>query len=179
MGEIWKDIEGYEGKYQVSNLGRVRSLNYSNKKGNVRILAPVLMNNGYLYVSFWDKSRKDRRPFAIHRLVAFAFPEICGEWFEGAVVNHKDENKLLNEATNLEWLSNNDNLNYGTAQKRAAQKISRAIKMISKEGELLRVFPSANEAARFLGMKSASHITDCANRKKEHNTCKNFRWEWA
>lgn len=106
-GEIWKDIEGFEGKYQVSNLGRVKSLtrkvwNYT-KPG--RILKPSMKENGYLRVglSNGDKSEKHAH---VHRLVATAFiPNPCNF----PEVNHKNLNKADNRAENLEWCTSRYN----------------------------------------------------------------------
>ena len=129
--EIWRDIPNYEGIYQVSNLGRIRSLdrfvnNYKSrtKKGLVRgkILKPCLdsldAHKGYYFVTF-----NDRKHYKVHRLVAFSFPEICGEWFEGAEVNHKNEIKTDNRAENLEWCTRAYNINFGTAIKRKTEKM--------------------------------------------------------
>lgn len=93
--EQWRDIAGYEGMYQVSDLGRVRSLKY----GKVRVLRPGKNNNGYLRVNLKiDGSRKN---FSIHRLVAQAFIPNYDE--SKNQVNHKDENKENNRVNNLEW----------------------------------------------------------------------------
>ena len=99
MEEIWKDIDGYEGLYQVSNLGRVKSFNY-NRTGKEMNLKPVNTCNGfgYLYVNL-NKNGKTRL-FYIHRLVAKAFLENPDHKSD---VNHKDENKTNNCVENLEW----------------------------------------------------------------------------
>ena len=107
MEEIWKDIEGYEGIYQVSNLGRVRSLdrkvwNYT-KKG--RILKSHSNGHGYQNVSLHNKNKIEKHAY-IHILVAKAFipnPENKKE------VNHKDFNKENNCADNLEWVTREEN----------------------------------------------------------------------
>ncbi len=94
--EIWKDVEGYEGKYQVSTWGRVRG-----RKG---ILKPYLNYNGYEKVELWngDIGRK----FRVHRLVAMAFIPNPNELPQ---VNHKDGNRTNNSVTNLEWVTNAEN----------------------------------------------------------------------
>ena len=105
MEEIWKDISGYEGLYQVSNLGRAMFLHYYSKsKSGGRI---VIKDNSSLskncrgYYCIKSNKKDERVDIAIHRAVARAFPEICGEWFEGCVVHHIDGNKENNAATNL------------------------------------------------------------------------------
>lgn len=116
--EIWKDIEGYEGKYQVSNMGRVRSLKKWVPNGerfveNVTIMEPQLGTNGYLNVYLSMHQKKKR--FYIHRLVAMAFlekPEGCN------CVNHLDYDFTNNEATNLEWCTQGDNVRYSAHRMR-------------------------------------------------------------
>lgn len=98
MEEIWKDIKGYEGKYQVSNLGRVRGLISTPK-----ILTGYKNESGYMNVSLEGKQYK------LHRLVAGAFipnPE------NKPVINHINENKLDNRACNLEWKTHKENINH-------------------------------------------------------------------
>ena len=101
--EVWKDIQGYEGLYQVSNLGNVRSLNWRNT-GQVRNLYLKPQNRGYLQVELAKCGQK--RGFTVHRLVAMAF--VSG-YAEGKVVNHINEDKRDNRAENLEWVSQSDN----------------------------------------------------------------------
>lgn len=122
INEVWKDIEGYEGLYQVSNLGRVKSLERIISDGRhrkERILKPYDDGNGYLRVELQSK------PFKLHRLVAQAFiPNPDNLPF----VNHKDENPKNNrvflnddgsvDESNLEWCDNKYNINYGTTQER-------------------------------------------------------------
>ena len=98
MTEEWKDVPGWEGMYQISNLGRV----FSVRMNQIKPSAPN--NYGYLRLACYDKDRKQK--FFIHKLVAQAFVD---GWFEGAVVNHIDGNKQNNVWTNLEWCSRSDN----------------------------------------------------------------------
>lgn len=119
MTESWCDIEGYEGCYQISNLGRVRSVDRT-VKGNKcifafkgKILSPKTHRAGYLVVCLC-KNRKQKM-YYIHRLVAEAFipnPDSLPQ------VNHKDENKTNNRLDNLEWCSAKYNTNYATANER-------------------------------------------------------------
>lgn len=113
--EEWKDIEGFEGKYQISNLGRVRSMPRFNNSALLKgsLIKGHLQNNGYLSVSLGGKS------FLLHRLVAKAF---CAGYMKGLVVNHIDENKQNNNADNLEWVTPEYNSTYGTAIGRAKKK---------------------------------------------------------
>ena len=105
--EIFKDVKGYEGYYEISNLGRVRSTSY---KG-VKILKPFITKKGYLNVIFCVKRKTEHK--LIHRLVAEAFIPNVNNY---STVNHKDENKLNNCVENLEWLSVEDNNRYSNIQ---------------------------------------------------------------
>ena len=118
MKEIWRDIKGYEGLYQISNLGNVKSLNY-NKTGQERLMVPQVGHDGYRRVALFNKQKgiKNKKYF-VHRLVVWAFPEICGEWFEGAVVNHKNEITSDNRAENLEVCDQSYNNTYGNGMKK-------------------------------------------------------------
>lgn len=117
--EQWKDIEGYEGLYQVSNLGNVRSMGRSRNcyaEGHIRktIFIPDIKEmratnngNGYLLVSFRKDGRKKNH--YIHRLVAEAFlPRVQGKEY----VNHLDYNRMNNKVENLEWCTQKENTIY-------------------------------------------------------------------
>lgn len=157
MSEIWKSIPDYEGLYEVSNYGRVRSV-YRYK----RILKPMISNSGYERVDLFKN--KNRKQFSVHRLVALTFIDNP----EGKkIVNHKDENKLNNHINNLEWVTNKENCQYGTAIERRtehfnykvrkvnnANQIARCSKPISqftKDGIFIRDWPSAAVCARETG----------------------------
>ena len=102
MKEILKDIKGYEGRYQVSNLGNVKSLNYR-RKGQKKILSQWNNGRGYLYVNFSNKN------YAVHRLVAETF---IANIQRKEDVNHIDGNKKNNNVKNLEWCSRKENIQH-------------------------------------------------------------------
>lgn len=105
MNEIWRKIEGFE-KYEVSNLGRVRSLDYKHT-GEIKVLRPILNRYGYLRINLYKNSKLCSR--SIHRLVAQAFilnPENKKQ------VNHIDANKQNNIVSNLEWCTNLENMQH-------------------------------------------------------------------
>lgn len=115
MAEIWKDVEGYEGLYQVSNLGRVKSLthyiikeNYKPREVKGKILTPFFDRpKGYMSVSL-SKNNKIKLQ-RIHRLVAQAFIPNPDNLIQ---INHKDGNKSNNNVENLEWCSCKDNIRH-------------------------------------------------------------------
>ena len=108
--EVWKDIKGYEGRYQVSNNGRVKSLPINEKyckRTDEIILKPFMCGSGYQEVIL--KINGQRKPKLIHRLVADAFiPNPTNK----KEVNHKDGNKFNNDYTNLEWVSSSENIRH-------------------------------------------------------------------
>lgn len=112
LKEIWKDILGYEGLYQVSTLGRVKSLNY-NRSGKERIMKPVLYGNGYYIVKLCKNGKQKR--FSVHRLVAEAF---LYKIPKGLVVNHLNQEKTDNRLENLEIVTQKENVNHGTCRAR-------------------------------------------------------------
>lgn len=149
MNEVWKDIKGYEGLYQVSNFGRVKSFRGSAKYGkpDEMILKGRPINSGYLIVTLYAKNRA-RKNFQIHRLVADAFipnPDNL------SCVNHKDENKINNCADNLEWCTYQYNNNYGTAKVRAIDSKSSTILQKTLDGVVIAKYRSAKIASKLLG----------------------------
>ena len=115
MDEIWKDVKGYEGRYQISNLGRFKSFAQDTKNGKIKI--GNLNFNGYLVMLLYD-GMGNKKWYPVHRLVASAFipnPEGFDQ------VNHKDEVKTNNRVENLEWCTNDYNIHYGTGLARAAE----------------------------------------------------------
>ena len=108
MDEEWRDIQGYEGHYQVSNLGKVRSV-----KREPFVLKGDLQQNGYRRVYLWLNGRK--KNLLVHRLVAETFIENPDEYTD---VNHLDEDKTNNHVDNLEWCTHLYNMNYGAVKKK-------------------------------------------------------------
>jgi hypothetical protein len=181
--EIWKDIEGYEGRYQVSNLGRVRSKDMVLPcvvKGieTTRVRRGVIRKShightGYHYVLL--RGGDKYKNFRLHRLVAKAFvpnPDNLPE------VNHKDENKNNNRADNLEWCSSSYNHCYGTTIERAADKIRCKVLQIDKNGEVIHEYKSVTAAAKAVGT-SSSQISRCCMNLKSYVTAKGYRWRYA
>ena len=175
-GEIWKDIEGYEGLYQVSNMGNVKSLNYK-RTGKEGILKPGKVSSGYLQVQLHQDGK--RKKYYVHQLVATAF---CENQMGYTEVNHLDEDKTNNRADNLEFCSSSYNCNYGTRIKRIAEKLrndpkrSKPLFGIDKITGLIVEFASAHEASRQLGI-SNGNICDCLKGRKK--SVGGFYWYYA
>lgn len=173
--EIWKDIKGYEGLYQVSNKGRVWST-YTNK-----CLKPRLMENGYYQVWLTAKNGKLKRE-KVHRLVAIAFIPNENNFPQ---VNHKDEDKLNNCVENLEWCDLKYNCNYRTRNERMIKtkrekynwKPKRRrktwIEQYDLNGNLIKKYDMARTAARELGIDESSI---CACTKGKYNSAGGYKW---
>jgi hypothetical protein len=123
MKEIWKDIEGYEGYYSISNYGNVKSLEriIKSKNGVIRkrkemLLKPNIDKDGYYTITLTKNSNP--KTFKIHRLVGTAFIDNPNNF---PMINHKDENKQNNYFENLEWCDSKYNNNYGTIRERMSK----------------------------------------------------------
>ena len=158
--EEWKDIQGFEGKYMVSNLGRVKSLNYRNT-GKEGIMKGVADKYGYLLVQLYKDGKIKR--CLVHRLVATAFLENPEGYTE---VNHLDENKQNNCMDNLEYCSRSYNLTYNDRAKKIGKKLSKPVFSVDKESGLIMWWQSAIEASRQTSI-AQSHICDCCNGKRK------------
>lgn len=161
MQEEWKDIEGFEGLYQISNLGRVKSVDRVVIRGTnskpvcERVLKPGGGERGSYYVIL----SKEGKPYTryIHRLVATAFlpnPKNL------PVVNHKDENPLNNIVSNLEWCTKSYNNSYNDLRIRAAVPKRKPILQYTKDGKFIREWSYSKEAAESLGLNWRA-INDC------------------
>lgn len=167
--ENWLPIEGYEGSYEVSDLGRVRSLG-NDKKRKTKILKPQMNEYGYLGVGLHKDGKQ--KIFKVHRLVATAFvPNMFGL----NEVNHINENKTDNRAMNLMWCDRKENQNWGTRNQRIADKLSKTVLQFSKSGEFIREWPSAHEVERVLGY-SQGYISNCC--LKKYKSAYGFVWKY-
>ena len=158
MEEIWKPIAGYENRYEVSSLGKIRSVNrYITNKGlkgrgytlNGKQLKVCKANNGYYVVNL------GRKTHFVHRLVCEAF---IGTIPKGMTVNHKDGNKANNRAENLEWLTIGDNIRHGfkTGLYKSAQK---RVTLQKESGEKL-LFQSMSDADKYL-KRATGYVSGC------------------
>ena len=175
--ETWKNIKGYEGLYQVSTMGRVKSLERTiikkdGRKQTVkeRILNPGIDRGGYLLVTLCAGGK--RKTLKVHRLVCEAFHDNPNNKSD---VNHINENKTDNRACNLEWSTRRENLNHGTHNERMVKTLSKPVGQYTLDGELIKVWVSAREAQKQAGF-SYKHISNVATGK--HKTHKGFVWKY-
>ena len=150
--EQWRNIPGYEGIYQASNIGRIRSspnkvtsnAKYTRRVWKTRVLKPKAEGRGDLRVSLWkDGKCKD---FLVARLVAMAW---CQGYGENMTVNHIDGNFLNNVSTNLEWVTRGENVRKGF-EIGLYSNIQKRVQLSGEDGEIL-LFNSMAGASRYLG----------------------------
>lgn len=174
MNEIWKPIRGYEGFYEVSSLGNVRSLKRATTNG--KVLKQGRRPNEYLKVTLCKNNNHKTR--AVHRLVAEAFIPNPNNLPE---VNHKDGNKRNNSVENLEWVTREENV-WHSMEVGLRKPIfnnplrSKAVKQYSLDGILLHIYPSTGEAERQTGIRHGN-IVKCCNRQTP--TAGGYKWEYA
>lgn len=172
MQEIWKDIPGFVGLYQVSNLGNIKSFVKSTKHQNQsHLLKQYVNNSGYRYVQLYLEKGK-RKHFLVHKLVAMAFLENPNNYL---CVNHKDENKLNNCVDNLEYCTYQYNNAYGTAKIRTFISKSKPVQQLTLDGVWLATYHSPATAAKLLNV-SRTAIIDCCNGKKDFSF--GYKWQY-
>lgn len=161
--ELWKDIIGYEGYYQISSFGQIRSL-LTNK-----ILIGDTNNLGYKRVTLYSPVKKR---FFIHRLVALHF---CDGYQENLVVNHKDGNKTNNKAENLEWVTHSENdlhaFKNNLRKTYPCQFKKKIIAYDLKTGETIKEYDNVVECEKDLKV-ARSNIYNCCNGKQK--SCRGY-----
>lgn len=165
--EIWKDVKGYEGLYQISNLGNVRSMNWRNT-GCIKNLYLKPHCKGYLQVELHKNAK--RKMFTVHRLVALHF---VNGYENGKVVNHKNEDKTDNRADNLEWVSSSFNRLYSRNEEHCCDM---PVNQYSLSGNFLKRWSSPRAIKSVLGYSDWS-IKECCNgnRKQAYG----YKWQYA
>lgn len=163
--EIWKDIKYYEGLYQGSNWGRVKSLERIDCIGHhrkERILKLSTDKDGYLYVYLYKNGKG--KNFSVHRLVAEAFLPNPHNY---PCVNHKDENKQNNNVDNLEWCNVKYNNTYGTRIERVSKKQSKPVLQYTLDGQFVKEWESTRECGRN-GFNQQTISACCRGKLKTH-----------
>ena len=181
MEEIWKDIYyvdfrnnetiDFRGLYQVSNLGRIKSLKNKKSKNQYkeeRILKPQIDNDGR-YMRIGLSINGKLRKFRVHRLVAEMFIPNPNHLLE---VNHINENKFDNNVYNLEWCDRKYNSDYGTRKKRVSKKLSKKVIGINKNDTKVIILKSTRQGNKF-GFSNAYISSCCKGKRKSH---KGYKW---
>lgn len=151
--ELWKDVEGFEGLYQISNLGRVMTLPKEKvfpSTGQIQLFDKKIISPSksgrtkeYLQVHLYKDSKRHR--FYVHRLVALHF---CDNYFEGAQVNHKDGVKSNNRAENLEWVTASENIKHAHENN-----------LISKRTVFKRIKLSEKDVEEIINLRNEKELT--------------------
>lgn len=187
--EIWKDVIGYEGLYEVSNFGRIKSKErvVNNSKGKrivkSKILSPFISNSGY-YAIVLHKTRPVFKLNYIHRLVANAFLPNKNNLEQ---INHIDGNKLNNNVFNLEWCSRSDNIKHAIKigliskdtlieQIKQMNKIVRKPILQIKNGEIIAEYESTVIAGKQFSKNADRNISACARHKLK--SAYGYQWEY-
>ena len=176
--EEWKDIKDYEGLYQVSNEGRVKSIDRfvetftGIRHYKEKIIIPNLKKDNYYEVSLYYKGKREHR--RLNRLVADAFipnPE------NKSVVGHYDCKRTNNKVENLYWCTQEENNKHPLTNERQKNnpKKSKQVYQYSLNGELIAIWPSAKEVERKTEFKS-NKISKCCNGKNK--THKGYKWSF-
>lgn len=185
MKEIWKDIKDYEGLYQISNLGRIKSLNREflmenklTKNMNVRKIKEKILNqyeNKDKYLSVYLYKNKIRKMYLVHRLVAQNFIINNKNYCE---INHIDNNKQNNCDKNLEWCSRQYNIEYfsrtclvGNSKRKTRYQPTEQYDL---DGKYLKTWKTILDAEKFY---NTNHISECCRGK--YQVIKGYRWKYA
>lgn len=183
--KMFTDIKRYKGKYQIDENGNVKSLNYRGNTKTEHLLKPIKKRNGYLYVDLYDFDGKHHKE-SIHRLVAETFIENTNNL---PCVNHKDENKENNSASNLEWCTHKYNSNYGTNPQKmsnnaknnptwqfAVEKSKIKVNQYDLDGNYIKTWDSFADIAKYFNLINASNIVACCKGKKK--TSYGYKWSY-
>ena len=177
--EVWRPVKGFEGRYEVSDQGRVRSVSrwvktaFSDRWSEGRVLKQQTLPNGYKSIQLL-KDKKYHLTM-VHRIVAEAF---VPNPYNLPCVNHKDECKTNNSAINLEWCDKKYNTNYGTGKYRKTEGYRRPIEQLTLEGSHVAFYTSVYDAERkSSGKFSNANLARAA--KTETRTAYGYRWRYV
>ena len=169
MDEIWKNITGYDGLYQVSNKGRVRSF----QKGKNGAILKHHVARGYAFIGLWNPEEHKSNNLLVHRLVAKEFIPNPNAYDE---VNHKDENKLNNSVENLEWCTRSYNMAYKNARFRQGLSYSKPVEQLTLDNIPIAVYYAVSIAAKINNIDSSSILKCCKNKRE---TVGGYRWRYV
>lgn len=174
MNEIWKDIKNYEGIYQISNMGRIKSIERTiiRKNGKKLLVKEKILkqnlrgknNNKYYHITLQGKC------FRVNRLIAETFIPNPNNL---PCVNHKDENKLNNKVTNLEWCTYRYNNTYNNIHKKNAEKRKIKINQYTLDNKFIKTWNSFIDIKNYFGW---SHALECCEGKRK--TSNGYIWKY-
>lgn len=190
--KIWKDVNGFDKDYQISNFGDVR---IKKSDGSFKQLKPTKFGKGYLHINLVKGGKQ--KSFQIHRLVAEAFVPNPKNL---PIINHKDENPLNNCANNLEWCTYSYNINYGTRleryrktckqnhstkrfletmKTRGRSRAEKEVLCLDKEMNIIKNYKSVAEGARFLGVNPNTIHTIMRLNKRNGTKWMSYGFLWV
>lgn len=177
--EVWKDIPGYEGLYQASTYGRVKSMEKYrtvNRFGGLqllpeKILIPSPNKKGYLHLSLCNSDGKSTR--RVHKLICSTFLPHFNK--EHTQINHKNEDKTDNRVENLEWCTATYNNNYGSRNERASRASSKSIARYDLNGNYIDCYSSAKEIEEVFGFCKEGIRACC---RGEYQQMCNYIWQY-
>jgi hypothetical protein len=180
--EVWKDIKGYEGFYQVSNQGRIKSLERYVARGDSKLKVPekiisqlpakitIKHPRPHYTVELWDSNKRKRIP--VHRIVAIAFIE---NPLNKAFVNHIDGNPANNNVENLEWVTCSEN-NKHAIDNKLRIPFSKPIKAVNPNGDI-KYFESCAEAAKYFNVTHGAIRAALKGYGRSKGAC-GYKWEY-
>ena len=180
--EQWRDIQGFEGLYQISDHGRVKSndrvISQSNRYGTTtihvykgRILKESMNPNGYIHVDLHKEGKTIR--FLIHRLVAIHFLE---KQDGQNIINHLDGNKSNNTVSNLEWCTQSQNIQYAYDHGTKIPPHMKRIAQYDMDGNLIKIWSSVSDVCRELKLQSSNIAKVC---RGQRNHAGGFKWQYT
>lgn len=178
----WKPIKGYEGLYEISNTGLIRTnkkycikRNSKEKINKYKYIKGSPDSNGYIVLTLYKTlgNKKDKKTHKLHKLVAEHFLINEHNYHQ---INHKDENKSNNNVNNLEWCDSKYNNNYGTRTKRVSDKLSKKVCQYDLDGNLIKQWRSLNELKKY--GYNICKISEVCNHKKSRKTSQGYKWEY-
>jgi len=162
--EIWKDVQGYEGRYQVSNLGRVKSFQIDI---NGRLLARRFYKNGYERVNLGGKD------YLLHRIIAHSFIPNFDSYLE---IDHIDGNKSNNRIDNLRWVTRSENRRNPNTQRFGKEHhLSKQVIQMNLCGEVLAIFGSVRDAVRVGGFGFKGVQSCCSGKGRKKNITEYYK----
>lgn len=179
MQEIWRDIKGYEGLYQVSNLGRIKNV----KTKSIKVATKC--KNGYLYIDLYKNNKRTKK--TVHRIVAETFLDNKDGFTD---INHIDGNKLNNNVNNLEFCNRSYNLKeaYRLKLRKIAKPMlnkkdylcptSKKVNQYDMNGNFIREWGSTMQIERELKIRHSS-ISACCLKNRKYKTVGGYKWEYV